>query len=406
MAELAASVAGLLSLTITVVDISHRYFSSAKNATRTVKAYFRELEALKLLLADLKALGVHDLPDVTVTALEGCHGELQRLRSKLQKRTTGSAFSTAIHRLSWPFAEEETRHLIEVIHRYLDIFHVALSSYGVGVSTATLDAVQSVAARVIDVERQNILRSISHVNPLSNHLSARDKHDAHTGQWLIKSTEFVQWHQENHRSLWLTGIPGAGKTVLCSTAIDFLQRTQNVNEPVFIFYFDFSDDQKQSLEALHRSLLRQACDVLDTIPADVVEVFGAARTHRRQQSPDRQTLTGLLSSVFKTLESVTILIDALDESSEVSAVLNFLQELKSERFENVRWLVTSRRREEIESSLTSIGAAVVPLDNAFVDADIRHYVKECLLRDPKLCTKPANVKKRIEDVLAEKAHGM
>lgn len=406
MAELAASVAGLLSLTITVVDISHRYFSSAKNTTRTVKGYFRELEALKLLLADLKALEVYDLPNATVTALEGCHGELERLRSKLQKRSTDSAFSTAIYRLAWPFAEEETRHLIEVIHRYLDIFNAALSSHNVRISRATLEAVRRVESRAIDIERGRILGSISNVNPFSNHTSARDKHDARTGQWFIECEEFVQWRQGKHGSLWLTGIPGAGKTVLCSTAIDFLQRTRDVNEQVLIFYFDFSDDQKQSLQALLRSLLRQACDALDTVPADVVEVFRATQKQGRQLSPDLQTLTGLLKSVFNALESVTILIDALDECSEVPAVLKFLHELKSKEFENVRWLVTSRWKDDIETSFSGIGVAIVPLDNALVDADIRHYVGQCLLRDPKLCTKPANIKKRIEVVLAEKAHGM
>jgi hypothetical protein len=118
MADFGASVAGLLSLTITVVDISHRYFSSAKNATKTVKGYFRELEALKLLLGDFKAVDSKGLSTATTTALEGCHSELERLRSKLQKRTTENSFSNAIHRLTWPFAEEETRHLIEVLGRF------------------------------------------------------------------------------------------------------------------------------------------------------------------------------------------------------------------------------------------------------------------------------------------------
>ncbi len=118
MAESGATVAGLLSLTVTAVGISHRYLSTAKNATKQVQGYFRELEALKVLLGDFKTLDPKSNSAATTTALEGCHSELERLRSKLQKWNTDTTFSAAIHRLTWPFAEEETRHLIEVIHRY------------------------------------------------------------------------------------------------------------------------------------------------------------------------------------------------------------------------------------------------------------------------------------------------
>jgi KaiC/GvpD/RAD55 family RecA-like ATPase len=408
MAELAASasVAGLLSLTLTVVEVSHRYFANARNATRTVKRYFRELEALRFLLGDLKNLDINSFSMATTTALEGCYSELEQLRSKLQKRRTETAFSSAIHRLTWPFAEEETRNLIEVIHRYLNIFHAALSVDSIRLSASTLEAVRRVELRVIDVERQKILSWLSSVNPYSNHTSARDKHGASTGDWFIESGEFAQWRQEENKSLWLTGIPGAGKTVLCSTVIQFLQKNRKVFETVFIFYFDFSDDQKQTLQALLRSLIAQACELLDTIPSEVIDLFEKSRGYSPHRSLDYKVLLGLLKCVLATFESVNIVLDALDESSELSNVLGFLHDLKSSDFENVRLLVTGRRKQEIENSMHSNGTNIITLDNAFVDADIRRYVRECLMRDPKLMSKPARIKQQIEDVLAQKAKGM
>lgn len=406
MAELGATVAGLLSLTITVIDISHRYFSNAKNATRTIKGYFRELEALRLLLCDFKVIETRGFSIATTTALEGCHSELEQLRSKLQKRTSEKAFSKAVHRLTWPFAEEETRRLIDVIHRYLDVFNAALSVDNVKLATATLEAVTRNESRAIYLERRRILGCLSTVNPYSNHTAARDKHGTSTGAWLLESSEFVKWQRDKHSSLWLNGIPGAGKTILCSTAIDFLQRSRKVDEAVLIWYFDFSDDQKQSLDALLRSLLAQACELLDQIPPEVVDLFATNKANARHPSLDHRTLLDLMKTVFASFENVLIVIDALDESCEVSNVLDLLHDLKVADFENVKWLVTSRQKREIEESLLGIQTAVVPLDNVFIDADIRCYVAECLTQDSKLYSKPTRIKQQIEDTLTEKAHGM
>lgn len=406
MAELGATVAGLLSLTITVIEISHRYFSNAKNATRTIRGYFRELEALKLLLDDFKNIQTQGFSTATTTALQGCHSELEQLRSKLQKRSSETAFSKAVHRLTWPFAEEETRRLIEVIHRYLDVFTAALSVDNIKLTTTTLETMTRNESRAIYMERRRVLSSLSMVNPYSNHTAARDKHGTSTGDWLLVSGAFVMWQQDKHSSLWLNGIPGAGKTILCSTAIDFLQKNRDVNEAVLIWYFDFSDDQKQLLDALLRSLLAQACELLDQIPPEVMDLFVTDKEHTRHPSLDRKTLLDLMKTVFASFDNVMIVVDALDESSEVSSVLGFLHDLKGTAFENVKWLVTSRQKQEIGESLLGIQTGVVSLDNTFVDADIRCFISQCLTRDPKLSSKPARIKQQIEDTLTEKAHGM
>jgi ankyrin repeat domain-containing protein 50 len=379
MADFEASVAALLSLAITVVEISHRYFSNAKNATTTVKGYFREIEALRLLLYDFKTLDYYSVSSATRIAVEGCHSELERLRSRLQKRTTENALSNAIHRLTWPFAEEETRRLIDVIHRYLDVFHAALSLNNVRLSTTTLEAVRNVESRLVDDERQKILSWLSPVNPYTNHTSARDKHEATTGLWFLNSSDFHTWEQGNHCSLLLTGIPGAGKTVLCSTIIDFLQKRRKVDEAVLVFYFDFSDDQKQSVNALLRSLLAQSCSLLDAVPSEIIHLFETSRRSSKRPTFDRHTLSDLLKTVLTSFDSVTIILDALDESSEVSGVLGLLHDFSKE-FDNVRWLVASRQQQEIEESLSIIASSTVSLDNAGVDADIRRSRSEAFFQ--------------------------
>jgi hypothetical protein len=131
----ASGVAGLLSLTITVVDASYRYVSNVRNASKAVQAYFRELSTLKKVLVQLDEV-VHN-PEITdllsarrsflsTDGIDDCKSELERLHQKLKKRKADNAFN----RLTWPFAEEDTRKIVEVLHRYQNIFHMALSTDG------------------------------------------------------------------------------------------------------------------------------------------------------------------------------------------------------------------------------------------------------------------------------------
>ena len=136
----ASSVSGLLSLAITVADASFRCISNVRNASSAIQAYFRELSALKKVLVQIDDL-THN-PEIryslprgqlflqTVAGVDECCKELERLRQKLQKRTAGNAFSTSFNRLSWPFAEEETRGIVETLHRYRGIFQTTLSADG------------------------------------------------------------------------------------------------------------------------------------------------------------------------------------------------------------------------------------------------------------------------------------
>ena len=205
-----------------------------------------------------------------------------------------------------------------------------------------------------------MLSWLSSVNPYSDHDSARDKCGTSTGHWFINCGKFLQWLQEKQGSLWLTGIPGAGKTVLLSTVIDCLLWKRKVNEAVVIFYFTFSDGQKKMLDALLRSVLSQACALLDEIPSEVMHSFRTSQGGSRL-SFDRNTLLWFLKNVLASFDSFTMVIDALDESSDVPSVLVFLQDLKSTGFESVKWLVTSRQQQAIEYSLLSIKTPVVIL---------------------------------------------
>jgi hypothetical protein len=95
---------------------------------------------------------------------------------------------------------------------------------GQGVSLA-----QSLAQnqRMLDVQQSEEFRKIvawlSAADPWTNHDSARQQHGSQTGNWLLQADQYKKWKLDATSHLWMYGKTGCGKTVLCSTAVVYIQ---------------------------------------------------------------------------------------------------------------------------------------------------------------------------------------
>jgi hypothetical protein len=130
--SISASVAGLLSLVITVADTTYQYVSTARNAPSAIAAMFAELQALKGVLIKLDDMthksdrqSVNSFPLVD---MERCQGDLQKIQQKLKKRLGSGGSMNPVQRLMWPFLEDNTTQMVKQLHRYVEIFHVTLSA--------------------------------------------------------------------------------------------------------------------------------------------------------------------------------------------------------------------------------------------------------------------------------------
>lgn len=78
---------------------------------------------------------------------------------------------------------------------------------------------------------------------------------------MIDSGTFNSWNKDRNSFLWLFGIPGCDKTVLCSTAIESAleERSAAIEQQVDVgfFYFDFNNQDQQICETMLRSLIPQ-----------------------------------------------------------------------------------------------------------------------------------------------------
>ncbi|KAJ9220414.1 hypothetical protein DTO169C6_7303 [Paecilomyces variotii] len=241
-----------------------------------------------------------------------------------------------------------------------------------------------------------------------NHNAARAKHEPTTGDWLINSNSFKLWISGKSKLTWLHGIPGSGKTVLCSTVIDYVQslcKTQTGSESAYVYYyFDFNDRQRETLDCFLRSALAQLSRQVETIPTEVKRLFDSAT--KQAEEPTTEKLATALYELLGRFKKTYIIVDALDECCEQDDMIDLMSTLRGSHELVANVFVTSRRERLIEDRLTSLTDLSVSLDNPEVSSDIQTLVNNVLASDPKLKRRPTLLKEEIRRALVQGANGM
>ena len=190
-----------------------------------------------------------------------------------------------------------------------------------------------------------------------------------------------------------------------STAIQDIEQYASSNPKIATayFYFDFKDSEKQYAEKLIRSLVIQLSACCPRMPSSLLLAYSQSQDGRRQ--PTIETFINVLYETLECFESVYILLDALDECKERED-LRFIRQLTDRKTNSLHLLATSRKENDIETTLQPLVTCQLCIQSKLVDADIRIHVIERLSNDPKLKKWPTNVKSEIEDILSEGAKGM
>ena len=224
--------------------------------------------------------------------------------------------------------------------------------------------------------------------------------------WLLKNSTFTTWLIEENSFLWLHGFAGTGKSVLCSTAIQFVFRHRRSDPQIGIafFYFTFNDESKQDESAMLRALLLQLSGQLPNGHSKL------ARLHHTYHSgiPPSLVLTEHLHQLVQKFQHVYIVLDALDESPRNGArdqVLDTLEAMKKWSLRGFHLLVTSRDEVDIRDSLNPSLHQQVKMENGGIDKDIAEFILSRLHNDRKL-RKWSLYQSRIQETLIERAQGV
>ncbi len=212
--------------------------------------------------------------------------------------------------------------------------------------------------------------------------------------------------------MFLSGIP----IVLASSAIiediDGMRKTGEAS--LAFFYCDFREDQKMDLRGLLSSLLVQLCHQSDSY-CDILSKLYSDHA-KGLRSPSDDALVGCLKDLLKLPRQapVYVIVDALDECPESSAVLsprvevlNFIKELVKSEIPNLRICVTSRPEIDIKDVLGPLIFYSVSLhDERGQKRDIEDYIESVIHTHRKNKWWTEEHSQLVVNVLTEKSNGM
>ena len=173
---------------------------------------------------------------------------------------------------------------------------------------------------------------------------------------------------------------------------------------VTYFYFDFNDIEKQDYGKVLRSITAQILAQCSQIPDPLLRLYKDS-VYRREQ-PRYAALLTSVRRIFEQLGESYIILDALDESRDREELLEWIQQVSNWGLQNVHILVTSRKENDIDDTLSSLLTCQIYMQSTLIDGDIIAFVRDKLLQDPKLKKWPDKVRAEIETTLIEGACGM
>jgi Cdc6-like AAA superfamily ATPase len=196
-----------------------------------------------------------------------------------------------------------------------------------------------------------------------------------TGTWFLETEEFQRWlktpTEDHNHTLFCPGIPGAGKTMITSTVISYLQGHFQNDPGVGIAYIfcNFREQEQQTTHNLIASLLRHLAKNQYFEPTEKLY-------NRLENGNKRPSFEDLLTTLHNTVamySRVIILVDALDEyqaDEDRGRFLKDLFRLQSHTGTTYSIFATSRYHHLIEDFFEKSPRRVIRAE----EEDVRKYL--------------------------------
>ena len=276
-------------------------------------------------------------------------------------------------------------------------------------NNATTEARKDLDSVRLESRRSAICDWLSASDPSTDYqLGCRNRH-ATTGSWFLRSEKFLQWTINQNSILWLYGKAGCGKTVLSSTIITELRRQCNLSHGASLayFFFDFNDPKKQQPSHMIRSLITQLLRLSDALLR--VDSLYTSCSDGQDQADD-EGLLKILKDTAQESNHTYIVLDALDECSDVEYLSKTISEVVKWEIPSLHLLFTSRWLTLIEETVQDLSSSeqVVMIQSKLIDADISDYVVERLRTDKKLqrWRRRLDIQEEIRSIVTKGSNGM
>lgn len=413
--SVAASIVALIQITQTVLTSCYRFVGQVNNAAAEVDRTIREVGQLMVILLDLNSLlekdGSSGLSRLNTLAgergpLTVCIQSIRELESKLSGAVGPMSFRC---KLRWPFESKKVGEILDNIQKQMPILELALIGDNTEMTRDIKDLLENSKLRE---EREKVLNWLRCTDPTVKHLASRRLHQPGSNHWILELEVFKEWKNTPGQMLWLHGIPGAGKTIICSTIIghvDEFCKSQPESRVAF-YYFDFSDENIQKLTNVLRSLILQLSAHNEHLSSHVRSLYEICDNGRTE--PDDELLASTFFDVLNEDQRSFVIIDALDECPLKGR--NQFYQLVTQRFGErpgqYNFLFTSRKEQDIEQTMTEVGEKIklhnVPILAEDVDADVRLHVRQLIAGHRTLKDWSQELRTEIEEKIVTGAQGM
>ncbi|KAI9812564.1 MAG: hypothetical protein M1827_004553 [Pycnora praestabilis] len=418
---LIASVAQLIETTAKVVQ----YLNDVTNAPKERATLALEATNLLALLTNLRYrleeanatdpwyAGVRSLA-VKNGPLELFKRAMEEMVSKLKPEKGARKFGKM---MIWPLDKKDIKEMLGDIERMKSTVNLVLQKDQFTLSLSIKDDVGEISDSICDITSgisglqtnqksqrdKDILVWLSPLNFAAKQIDVLSRRQEGTGNWLLQADVFKRWVNGTDRTIWCPGPPGAGKTVLASIVVDYLERTLQQNDIAIAYiYCSYKDEVSQSPLNLIASLVHQIIGRKDAIPSEITTLY---KNHiEKQTRPTLWEYSRLLQSAAEGFSKVFVIIDALDECLESGGVRDrFTSEIRKLP-PNTQMLITSRPTMTIERELE--GASRLEIRAS--DYDIRLYLEARVMEERRLarCCKDTAFREQIIEQLIESAKGM
>lgn len=430
--SVSASIAGLISLADIVYSRTLKYWKAVNSAERDVKALADQTSVLAgtlkrlTMLAD--ALADHEATDshFRMHHISACGHTLGGIKERLKKAQSDfekpNALSKLQRKLKWPFSADEMKDLLQELARHQSQVQLALAADSTnGILRALArqeDLILSqernsemikksleISLRIeVDSRRLKVLDYFQKptANPQSNFETSLQLRYPLTGLWIRHYPDFQNWLNIPQSHIWLSGLPGVGKTVLAGTVIE--EALQSSSATIAVAYF-YCDHRVEDSKRPNNILATMACQ----ISQQKEEAFDVLRQYFDELHPSNglygaPSTTGLievLEDMTQLFDQVLLVVDGVDEcgtsTDEVLSILTTISALP-----NSSMAILSRDEGNIRDCLKGFTEIEIQAKTK----DVELYVAGEMELRPRLRNLSPDMKEEILQCLRDGADGM
>jgi tetratricopeptide (TPR) repeat protein len=237
-----------------------------------------------------------------------------------------------------------------------------------------------------------------------------------TGEWLQEMSDFIDWVNGVKPVLWISGNPGAGKSYLATSVLNYLETLDSVGSRGFFF---FKDDDATT-RSVHQGLRDVAFQIAqsDRVYAEYV----CSCIDSPEDIPKAQSLwRKLFAEVFATggksnglnkkrasERAVFLVLDALDEafSDDRAELFELLKDVQEGGRMRVLMLGRPQIADEMNELMDLLKVQTIHVSKENNFEDIVHYIKTGIKKSVFMRKLPGSIQRQIVQRLSTDSQGM